>query len=29
MMEDQEFVVGPIDSWLTSFVVWANATEYR
>lgn len=29
MMEEQNLVVGPIDSWLTSFVAWANATEYR
>ena len=26
----EEYVVGPVDSWLSSFVEWAGAsTEYR
>ena len=30
LMEDQQFAVGPVDSWMTSFVEWAaNTTEYR
>ena len=30
LMEEQRFVVGPIDSWMTSFAEWAaNTTEYR
>lgn len=30
MMAAQQFVSGPVDSWLTSFVMWANSTsEYR
>lgn len=30
LMVQQEFVVGPIESWLSSFVAWtANGTEYR
>ncbi|CAM9351148.1 unnamed protein product, partial [Laminaria digitata] len=29
LMEQQRFAVGPVDSWMTSFAVWAaNATEY-
>ena len=30
LMEEQQYVSGPIDSWLSSFLVWAtNGTEYR
>lgn len=30
LMLDQQFVTGPLDSWLTSFVAWAeNSTDYR
>lgn len=30
LMEEQEFISGPLDSWLSSFLVWAaNNTEYR
>jgi len=30
LMEEQEFISGPLDSWLSSFLVWAaNSTEYR
>ncbi|CAM9472679.1 unnamed protein product, partial [Ascophyllum nodosum] len=29
LMEEQQYVSGPIDSWLSSFLVWAtNGTEY-
>ena len=30
LMIDGQYVVGPVTSWLTSFVEWAdNTTEYR
>lgn len=27
LMEDQKHFTGPIDSWLTSFVKWASASD--
>lgn len=30
LMKEQEFISGPLESWLSSFVEWAaNNTEYR
>lgn len=30
LLEEQRFITGPIESWLSSFVAWAdNGTEYR
>lgn len=30
LMQEQEYISGPLDSWLSSFLVWAaNSTEYR
>ena len=30
LMEEQQFAVGPVDSWMTSFAEWAaNMSEYR
>lgn len=29
LMLEQTYVEGPLQSWLASFVTWANNTEYR